>query len=112
MRHIALVGLMLAMVLTAITVGHARGQAPVAGQMVLCVGTQIVTVSVDADGQPVTVTHACPDGIMALAGPLVPPVALVVPGAVGQSLIYPVGRLSVPSLRLIEDRARAPPRGA
>lgn len=112
MRHTTLAGLVLAMVLTALTVGHARGQAPVAGQIVLCVGTQIVTVSVDANGQPVTMTHACPDGIMALAGPLVPPVALIVPGTVARSQVHPVVSLSVPSLCLIEDRARAPPRMA
>lgn len=112
LRHVTLAGLALAMVLTALTVGHARGQARVAGQIVLCVGTQVVTVSVDASGQPVTTTHACPDGILALAGPLVAAVALPLPGAVARALSHRAPDLSAPSLRPIEDRARAPPRWA
>jgi hypothetical protein len=111
MRHITLAGLALAMVLTALTVGHARGQARVAGQIVLCIGTQVVTVSVDANGQPVTSTHTCPDGIMALGAPLVAPVALPAPSSVARTLMHRVANLSAPSHRSIEDRARAPPLG-
>lgn len=105
-------GLVLAMVLTALSVGHARGQARVAGEIVLCVGTQVVTVSVDADGQPVTATHTCPDAVMALAAPLVAPVVPVPPRAVARPVAYRATDLSAPSVDLIEDRARAPPRRA
>ena len=45
--------------------GMARGQAPAAGEMVLCTGNGIVTVSIDADGTPVESHTLCPDAALA-----------------------------------------------
>ncbi|MBM7066423.1 hypothetical protein [Actibacterium sp. 188UL27-1] len=47
--------------MTAIGVGHGRGQPPVAGQMILCHGQDVVVVPVDVAGRPVPVVFNCPD---------------------------------------------------
>jgi hypothetical protein len=114
MRHafrlLSLSGLVAALILASLATGHARGQAPAAGEIVLCVGTQILTVTVDENGQPVTVARACPDAILMLAAPLLPPVVVPAPQRVSSTLAVPSHDRSVPSLRAVEDRARAPPR--
>lgn len=53
--------LALVLFLTSLTVAHARGQGMPAGDMVLCLGGHAVTVSVDADGNPVEYTQICSD---------------------------------------------------
>ncbi|UOA26140.1 hypothetical protein [Pseudosulfitobacter sp. DSM 107133] len=68
LRQITLVLAMLTLVVTAQAFALARGAAPVAGQMVLCIGTGSVTVNIDADGQPVGAPHICPDAALTLLG--------------------------------------------
>lgn len=108
-RHLSLNLLVAALLLASLATGHARGQAPAAGEVVLCVGTQVVTVSVDENGQPVTVTRACPDGILKLAAPLTAPVVVPAPANPCWTWALPPTDLSAPSRRTVEDRARAPP---
>jgi hypothetical protein len=114
MRHafrlLSLSGLVAALILASLATGHARGQAPAAGEIVLCVGTQILTVTVDENGQPITVARACPDAILKLAAPLLPPVVVPAPQRVSWTLAVLPADLSAASLALVEDRARAPPR--
>jgi hypothetical protein len=50
--------------LSALGFGMARGQAPAAGQMVICTGNGIVTLSVDAEGNPVESHTLCPDAAL------------------------------------------------
>ena len=59
-RHIALI-LVLALTLTGHQAAQARGMQTAVGTMVICVGQTVVTVQVDADGQPVEHVHLCPD---------------------------------------------------
>lgn len=68
LRHINLCLAMLTLVVTAQAFALARGAAPVAGQMVLCIGTGSVTVNIDVDGQPVGTPHICPDAALTLLG--------------------------------------------
>ena len=68
LRHITLCLAILTLVVTAQAFALARGAAPVAGQMVLCIGTGSVTVNIDADGQPVGAPHICPDAALTLLG--------------------------------------------
>lgn len=68
LRHITLCLAILTLVVTAQAFALARGAAPVAGQMVLCIGTGSVTVNIDADGQPVGTPHICPDAALTLLG--------------------------------------------
>ena len=56
--------------LTSVQMAQARGQARPVGIMVLCIGTETRTVSVDANGQPVEAPHLCPDCVMALMAAL------------------------------------------
>jgi hypothetical protein len=66
MRQIT--GLILAalLVLTSATLGSARGQAMAVGQIVICSGQGIVSVTVDAEGNPVGGVHVCPDCVLTL----------------------------------------------
>lgn len=58
--------LILSVLVTAQIIGMARGQARVADQMVICSGGAVLTVQVDADGNPVGAPHFCPDCAMTL----------------------------------------------
>ncbi len=66
MTRARLISLLLALTLgfATVGVGVARGQAPVAGQMVLCTGLGAITTSVDADGNPVERHGLCPDAAL------------------------------------------------
>ncbi|MGR3271441.1 hypothetical protein DU478_19985 [Thalassococcus profundi] len=71
--------------LTSVQMAQARGQARPVGIMVLCIGTETRTVSVDANGQPVEAPHLCPDCVMALMAALpdaatLPPVSMALRG--------------------------------
>lgn len=61
-------GVLCAIVLiTAQGMAFARGQAPAEGQMVLCTGNHVITVYVDADGQPTSPPQLCADGLALFA---------------------------------------------
>lgn len=78
MRLRPLSGLILALVLalTSVTMAQARGQAMAVGQVVICSGGALVTVPVDAEGNPTGPAHICPDCALTLfaAPPATPPV--------------------------------------
>lgn len=61
-------GVVLAVVLavTGLSVAQARVQAGPAGALVICRGLTVVTILVDAEGQPVERAHICPDAALAL----------------------------------------------
>jgi len=97
-------------VITALHVGAARGQAQVAGSIVLCTGSGPVIVTVDADGQPTGHAKTCPDCVMSiLAGPDVPAARLL---AAGRLRRLPLGRSRVlgRSHAVRCPPARGPPR--
>lgn len=61
-RHsLMALGLCLILALTSLTFGGARGAARPIGQIVLCTGSGLVSVPVDAKGQPTGPSHLCPD---------------------------------------------------
>jgi len=66
LRSITAFGLCLFLALTSVTLAVARGATQPVGQMVLCTGEGPRTVLVDADGQPATPPHVCPDCLVAL----------------------------------------------
>ncbi|WP_172331616.1 hypothetical protein [Mangrovicoccus sp. HB161399] len=68
--------LVLLMAVSGISFGAARGQARIAGQMVICTGGAAVTVSVDAGGNPVREVHLCPDSILGALAAVIPPALL------------------------------------
>lgn len=58
--------LIVILLLTSQALASAKGQARIAGQIVLCVGETTITMQVDADGQPVQVVTICPDMALSL----------------------------------------------
>lgn len=56
--------LALILALTSQSMAVARGMAAATGQMVICTGSGVTAVYVDAQGQPTGAPHICPDGAM------------------------------------------------
>ena len=68
LRSLALIMLALAVMASSVTMAQARHQARAVGEVVLCTGYGMVSIGVDADGQPTGPMMPCPDCIMAMAG--------------------------------------------
>jgi len=70
----SLISLLLALMLalTSQSMALARGASAATGQMVLCMGTGPVVVYTDAEGQPTSAPHICPDSALNIlvAGPV------------------------------------------
>ena len=106
----AALALVAVLALTSVTSAIARGQAPAVDQAVICTGTGVVTVALDAQGNPTGMAHPCPDCTLTLATPAVctqnpGPVGALVPlrfaaGASVHATAHPIQPI----------RARAPPR--
>ncbi|WP_134724490.1 hypothetical protein [Paracoccus luteus] len=79
MKRALHLSLILLLVVTGLSLGAARGQARVAGQIVLCAGGAAVVQSVDSDGQPVGRTMVCPDMALSLLEAVASPAAQPVP---------------------------------
>lgn len=63
--------LSLTLALTSYSMAVARGQSPDIGtDMVICTGVGMITMSIGADGEPVEVSHICPDAISLFAAAL------------------------------------------
>lgn len=105
-------GLLLAglIVITALHVGAARGQAQVAGSIVLCTGSGPVTVPVDADGQPVGHVTTCPDCVMSVLAGLDAPAVLILRVARTRRVHYGHVRIRCRPQALRIPPARGPPK--
>lgn len=102
--------LSLSLGLSTVGFGVARGQAPAVGEMVICTGLGIVTVTVDAEGNPVEAQGLCPDNAAFFHAALMPtaPEAQLLAGGLSWRdwpLAAQAGRTERPGSR----RARAPP---
>ena len=60
-RSFILLALSLMLGFTSPAMAVTRASADATGQMVLCVGAQVVTVYTDAEGKPTAAPHICPD---------------------------------------------------
>ncbi|MDO5643669.1 MAG: hypothetical protein Q4G26_14950 [Paracoccus sp. (in: a-proteobacteria)] len=69
--------LILTLLLTAQGLAVARGQARIAGEIVLCAGGEMITVLVDENGQPVKRMVICPDMALSLMSGVVPAPVLI-----------------------------------
>lgn len=98
------------LVVTAQTLAAARAQPAPAGTMVICAAQGLVTVAVDAQGEPVGPPHICPDGALALmAGPA--PAAAPLRRAEVTRIARPFDiRTLAPTRPFVPFAARAPPR--
>lgn len=75
MRIIASLLVMLSLALSGQAMALAKGQPAAVGTMVLCLGGVTVAVPMDANGQPVSAPHLCPDCVLSVLP--VPSVAAV-----------------------------------
>lgn len=93
----------LTLALTGVGLGVAQGKAPAAGQVVICSGQTVTTITVDADGNPVEETHLCPDAGLLLA------VAAATPAPAPASLRFVAPALPVPQAGPTVPPAETPP---
>ncbi|MCC5986241.1 MAG: hypothetical protein JJT95_01070 [Pararhodobacter sp.] len=110
MRIFALTLLALAVMASSVTMVQARHQARGVGEVVLCTGYGMVSVEIDAEGNPVGPMLPCPDCIMATAaldtGPATAPHPVLRLVALAHALRdHPAPASGAPVFR----HARAPP---
>ncbi|WP_147114859.1 hypothetical protein [Tateyamaria sp. syn59] len=108
-RALSAILLSLVLVVTSHSAATARGASAAVDQIVICSGAQVVTIFVDADGQPTAATHLCPDCALHLLAALVPPAAAATSlphGATGVS--WPAG-LAHEGSAVPNPSARGPP---
>lgn len=102
--------LIILLVLTGHSMAIARGHIEtIAGRIVICSGSDVVMVYVDAEGQPVGAPQYCPDGVLSLfdaSDGFVAPVR-----DIGQTLsvLSQMARADIRSVRGIDAVARGPP---
>ncbi|OOY32951.1 hypothetical protein [Thioclava sp. F36-6] len=99
--------LMLAM--TSMTMAVARGQARVAGEVVLCTGYGVTTVSVDAEGKPTSPAHICPDMVLAMMAAVALAPALPAPPRGEGRSVETVEPETAQAQAVLVPRARGPP---
>lgn len=68
--------LIVVLALTGLSLGAARGQVRVGGDVVLCIGGTVAVVSVDMNGAPVNKAMVCPDMALSLLQAVAMPVAV------------------------------------
>ncbi len=95
--------------MTSLTMAVARGQARVAGEVVVCTGYGVTTLQVDANGRPTGAAHLCPDMVLGMMAALDSwPPALIRPESIGSVAFF-----AQPSYIVSRDgpmmRARSPP---
>jgi hypothetical protein len=109
-RSLLGVALILLVALTSVHLGMARGQARMAGSIVLCTGTGPVAVAVDRDGQPIERPHVCPDCVFTAMAGLAAPLSLTEWQVQPRKMhVAEVARVAV-SARQVTPQARGPPR--
>ncbi len=110
MRRLISLCAVLLLVLTAQQMAMARGQTTdVTGQVILCTGNGIVTVTLDAQGKPAGPAHICPDCalsfVLAVANPDLP-----VHTDLARRLTFPFAQVSLPADPVVPGpAARDPP---
>lgn len=94
---------------TSLTMAVARGQVQIAGEIVICTGYGITTVTVDDEGNPTGPVHLCPDMVLGMMAALdTPPPVLTRPeGRVERIEASAPARLRGSSVP--QPRARDPP---
>lgn len=113
LRPILAALLVLAVALAGATLAGARGQMPPPGamQVVLCTGTTISVVTLDADGKPVEERRLCPDyGLTLFAALTQAPAALRAPAAAAPVRAWPRLEVALAPLPGLRPDVRAPPR--
>jgi hypothetical protein len=96
--------------LSSVTMVQARHQARAHGDMVICTGIGMITVAVDAQGQPVGPMLPCPDCTPALAALDAGPAPVPGPALRLLALAHPLRATPAPVVGApVFHHARAPP---
>lgn len=101
--------LILTLALTGQTLASARGQAQAVGEIVICAGTAVTTITVDRNGQPVETTHICPDMALSLLAFVPAPEAEPARDAAERHLQFALVQQDAVSLTVPQAVARGPP---
>lgn len=111
MRIRSLLSLTLALLVafTSQQLAVARGQPMAAGTIELCVGTEVVIVPVDAEGNPTGPAHLCPDVAFAFLALTSLPLLDMARDIHISTVRYAGADQSETSLVHIEPQARGPP---
>jgi hypothetical protein len=97
------------LILTGQQVTSARGTGHAVTEAVLCIGGGLVTVQLDAEGNPVGPAHICPDATLAFLPDLVGPRPVAV-GIAARPLSYPLTDATTgPAARAILPPSTGPP---
>jgi hypothetical protein len=110
-RALSLISMVLVLATGSVTHAMARHQVHAVDQVVICTGYGVVTISVDADGNPTGPVLPCPDSVPAamavdtgVADPVAPAPSTLMPARYSQTtLLAPVDGAPVHKL------SRAPP---
>ena len=107
----SLFGILMAVVMavTSVSVAHARGQAGPTGTMVICRGLTVMTVLVDAQGQPTENPHICPDAALALFVEVGADAPLIAQSLEWESVDWDAPVLLAGPLLALAAQARGPP---
>lgn len=97
------------LIVTGGTLASARGQTHIAGEIVICVGATVTTITVDENGNPVGPPHICPDCVLHAFDAGVTPDTALGFDYVATSSLTPFA--TVPSARVvrIDVHSRGPP---
>lgn len=108
-RSVLTVLMAVVIALTSLTMAVARGQTRIAGEIVICTGYGVTTISVDENGEPTGPVHICPDMVLAMMAAIDTPVPdFTRPETVTRAVEPPVVELAG-ALWAPTPRARAPP---
>ncbi len=109
-RRFAGLVLALAVALTSVTMALARGQMrDAAGSVIICSGAGVVSIQLDADGNPVGPVHVCPDCALGALAWIELGAALPQPDPAEYRLSFVIDAVSRTGLARSEPRARGPP---
>ena len=101
--------LALILALTSQSMAIAKGGSAASGQMVLCTGSGPVVVYVDAEGQPTSAPHICPDAALNILIEGATPIPVAVTRVLACAPETTLAPLSVPARPGIRPPSRAPP---
>lgn len=111
MRMLTALFLSLVLAVASVSMAVARGQAPMAGTIELCTEDGVVSVVLDAKGNPVAPhVHLCPDCLSAATAFDLPvPVNLPAPVNTARALRFAHLALILAGSRPVAPHARGPP---
>lgn len=91
-------------------VARAQAAGPQGQNIVICSGYGVVTITVDAEGNPISPVHPCPDCVAGLAAVLVPSsLSIAVPLAIARFVPNPKAEIWHVLQPLYSAQARGPP---